>query len=64
VNLDHAKGESALVPAKAPPWRLLRPEEPAADLKGALYGVEISQFLLFLALAFFLAEFMLSRKAL
>lgn len=64
VNLDHGKGESGLVPAKAPPWRLLRSEEPAADFRSALYGVEISQFLLFLALAFFLAEFMLSRKVL
>lgn len=64
VNLDHGKGESGLVPAKSPPWRLLRPEEPAADFRGALYGVEISQFLLFLALALFLAEFTLSRKVL
>ncbi|MBI4800894.1 MAG: BatA domain-containing protein [Elusimicrobia bacterium] len=64
VNLDHRKGESALLASKNPPWRVLRPEEPAADFKSALYGVEISQFLLFLALAFFLAEFMLSRKAL
>ncbi|MBU2575260.1 MAG: BatA and WFA domain-containing protein [Elusimicrobia bacterium] len=64
VNLEHKKGESALLAAKNPPWRILRPEEPVADFKNALYGVEISQFLLFLALAFFLAEFLLSRKVL
>lgn len=64
VNLDHGKGESALLPAKRPPWRVLSAEEPAADFKSALYGVEISQLLLFLALALLLAEFLLSRKAL
>ena len=64
VNLDHGKGESRLLPAKAAPWRILRPEDPAADFRSALYGVEISQLLLFLALAFLLAEFLLSRKAL
>ncbi|MDO8803364.1 MAG: BatA and WFA domain-containing protein [Elusimicrobiota bacterium] len=64
VNLDHGKGESALLAAKRPPWHVLRPEEPVADFKSALYGVEIGQFLLFLALAFSLAEFLLSRKVL
>ncbi len=62
VNLDHRKGESALLAEKHPPWRVLRPEEPAADFKSALYGVETSQFLLFTALALLLAEFLLSRK--
>ncbi|MBI4351677.1 MAG: VWA domain-containing protein [Elusimicrobia bacterium] len=64
VNLDHGKGESALPAAKRPPWRILRPEEPAEDFRSALYGVELGQALLFLTLAFFLAEFLLSRKAL
>ena len=64
VNLDAANGESSLEPETFPPWSALAGDDPVEAFKSAVYGVEIGQFLLLLALAAFLAEFLLSRRAL
>jgi hypothetical protein len=64
VNLDAGNGESDLLPERFPPWIPLPGGAPVEAFKSAVYGVEIGQFLLFLALVLFLAEFLLSRRAL
>jgi hypothetical protein len=64
VDLDAENGESSLEPETFPPWTVLAGDDPVEEFKSAVYGVEIGQFLLLLALAAFLAEFLLSRRAL
>jgi hypothetical protein len=64
VNLNAANSESSLEPETFPPWTELSGSDPVEEFKSAVYGVEIGQFLLLLALAAFLAEFLLSRRAL
>jgi len=64
VNPDPENGESSLEPELFPPWLTLSGDAPVEAFKGAVYGVEIGQFLLLLALLFFLGEFFLSRRLL
>ena len=64
VNQDAGNGESSLEAERFPPWLQLPGGAPVEAFKSALYGVEIGQFLLLLALVLFLAEFLLSRRAL
>ncbi|HOW90535.1 MAG TPA: hypothetical protein PL037_09640, partial [Elusimicrobiales bacterium] len=64
VNPDPENGESSLEKENSPPWVLLPAESPVEAFRSAVYGVEIGQFLLLLALSAFLAEFLLSRRVL
>jgi len=64
VNFDAANGESSLEPETFPPWAVLPGNEPVEAFKRVVYGVEIGQFLLLLGFAAYLAEFLLSRRAL
>ncbi len=60
VNLDSSRGESDLSPAVSPPWRPVDPAALETEFFEAVYGKNLSAWLLVLAAIALLAELFLS----